>query len=525
MEQVYTVDDAIEKIGFGTFQILIFFLCGFLWLADAMELMILSILSPAVKCQWELSSVEEAIITSVVFLGALIGSMFWGFFGDTFGRKKALIGTNVIVLVCGVLSALKLTPNDDRIPGYPWLLLCRFGVGFGASGITQVSTYYIEFLPCRTRAVCTVLVSGWWAIGTMFGAGLAVGVMGYDNLGWHWYLGLSATPMALVLLAVPFIPESARFYMAKGKKEQAAKVLKMVAWLNRRSLPQGSICSAEEKSKRKATKSGSEEKTNYIITGESNDFENEKDPLLDDSTGRVSANEIKRQSVLNILALRIKSVVEHFPLLFVNGMWKVTCILSILWFGSAWLYYGTVLLTTTIFQYNPHCGINNTINYSNGTCEENQLDTDDYLKIMWTAGAELPGMLVTVLIIEIFGRKLTMVFDYTIALVGFCLLFLCTNEALLTFFLSLIRAFTIGVFQTMYVYTPEVYPTKVRGVGFGVLYAVARLGAISTPYVAQVLFTTSDYATIGLYASSCLVLIAMALLLPVETKGKALRDQ
>lgn len=48
---------------------------------------------------------------------------------------------NILVLVCGVLSALKLTTNDDRIPGYPWLLLCRFGIGFGAAGITQVSTY------------------------------------------------------------------------------------------------------------------------------------------------------------------------------------------------------------------------------------------------------------------------------------------------------------------------------------------------------------------------------------------------
>ena len=37
----------------------------FMQLADAMELMLLSILSPAVKCQWGLSSGEEAAITSV----------------------------------------------------------------------------------------------------------------------------------------------------------------------------------------------------------------------------------------------------------------------------------------------------------------------------------------------------------------------------------------------------------------------------------------------------------------------------
>ena len=43
----------------------------------------------------------------------------------------------------------------------------------------------------------------WWAIGSMFGALLAYGVMGPDGLGWHWYLGLAAIPLALVLFFFP----------------------------------------------------------------------------------------------------------------------------------------------------------------------------------------------------------------------------------------------------------------------------------------------------------------------------------
>ncbi len=35
--------------------------------ADAMELMLLSVLSPNVKCLWELSDSEEASITSVSY--------------------------------------------------------------------------------------------------------------------------------------------------------------------------------------------------------------------------------------------------------------------------------------------------------------------------------------------------------------------------------------------------------------------------------------------------------------------------
>ena len=40
-----------------------YYLC--LQLADAMELMLLSVLSPAVQCEWELTDDEEALITSV----------------------------------------------------------------------------------------------------------------------------------------------------------------------------------------------------------------------------------------------------------------------------------------------------------------------------------------------------------------------------------------------------------------------------------------------------------------------------
>ena len=534
IRNVYTVDDAIEKMGFGPFQMFIFFFCGLLWTADAMEVMILSILSPAVKCEWDLSGAEEAVITSLVFAGTLFGSLCWGVLGDNFGRKTTLFCSNIVVLVSGVLSALKLTPDDARYPGYPWMLLCRFGVGFGASGITQVGPYYIEFLPCKIRAACTVFVSGWWAVGTMFSAALAVGIMHPDGLGWHWYLGLCAVPFAVSLLFFPFIPESARYYLAYGKTAKAQKVLQRVSWFNFRSLPEGRLVTNKEKDdlleiQRKFNVA--KKQNNIDVEHESSfhqdlslsesDGNNETDPLL---IGGV----VNKQPIPSITDSKLKSVLKSFSLLFSNSMWKVTFILSFLWFGSAWLYYGNVLLTATILQGNPHCeaDLNTTLLNEteplNGTCEQ-ILDTSDYLKIMWTTSAELPGILVTIMVIEFLGRKLTMAFNFAVIAGGFCLLFICTTEVVLTFFLFLIRAFSAGVFQTMFVYTPEVYPTKVRGFGLGVLNSVSRVGAIVTPYVAQVLFRTSDYATITIYAGSSLVLIVLSLLLPIETKGKLLK--
>ena len=39
----------------------------------------------------------------------------------------------------------------------------------------------------------------------------------------------------------------------------------------------------------------------------------------------------------------------------------------------------------------------------------------------------------------------------------------------------------------------------------------------------QVLYDLNDYATLGLYAGSSVILALLAMLLPIETKGKSLK--
>ena len=52
---------------------------------------------------------------------------------------QTLLVVDIWILCFGVLSAIKVA-NDDvsgKTFGYPWLLICRFGVGFGAGGTSQ----------------------------------------------------------------------------------------------------------------------------------------------------------------------------------------------------------------------------------------------------------------------------------------------------------------------------------------------------------------------------------------------------
>lgn len=53
-------------------------------------------------------------------------------------------------------------------------------------------------------------------------------------------------------------------------------------------------------------------------------------------------------------------------------------------------------------------------------------------------------------------------------------------------FLFCARACISGASQILYVYTAEVYPTEVRGLGLGIAAAVGSGGSVIMPYIAQV---------------------------------------
>ncbi|PVD31696.1 hypothetical protein C0Q70_07114 [Pomacea canaliculata] len=128
-EETFTVEQAIDQIGFGPFQIKLSVLTGFAWMADAMEMMILAILSPALHCSWQLTGLQEAAITTVVFCGMMSSSGLWGSICDKYGRKTELIMCSVVTFYFGILSAFS--------PSYVWLLILRGLVGFGIGGAPQ----------------------------------------------------------------------------------------------------------------------------------------------------------------------------------------------------------------------------------------------------------------------------------------------------------------------------------------------------------------------------------------------------
>uniref|UniRef100_A0A8C5BVJ0 SV2 related protein n=1 Tax=Gadus morhua TaxID=8049 RepID=A0A8C5BVJ0_GADMO len=240
-DDTFMVEDAVEAIGFGTFQWKLSILTGLAWMADAMEMMILSILGPQLHCEWKLPGLQVALLTSAVFIGMMISSSLWGNISDKYGRKTGLKLSVLWTMFYGVMSAFA--------PVYGWMLVLRALVGFGIGGAPQSVTLYAEFLPMRSRATCILLIEIFWALGTVFEVLLAILVM--PTLGWRWLLALSTVPLLIFACLCFWLPESARYDVLTGNQEMALATLKRIAAENGVPMPLGKLVAARQESRGK----------------------------------------------------------------------------------------------------------------------------------------------------------------------------------------------------------------------------------------------------------------------------------
>lgn len=320
------------------------------------------------------------------------------------------------------------------------------------------------------------------------------------TLGWRWLLALSTIPVFLFAAVCVWLPESARFLAANGRTDEALAVLRRVAEDNGKPMLAGRLIVDD-------LSSGVD-----VSGGQGMDGSISSDLLWKSPLQRLLSPELKLTSLL---------------------LWFI-------WLACAFCYYGMVLMSTELLAgaaqaeeegacLNRDMG-RTSANATSGPAEDcaascRVLTITDYTDLLWTTLAEFPGIVVTLVIIEFLGRKKTMAIEFLVfSFSVFLIMMVCiSNRTALTVILFIARGIISGVFQAAYVYTPEVYPTYLRAVGVGVCSGMARLGAMVTPFVAQVLVKSSLASAVGLYGSVALLAVAASLLLPIETKGRAMK--
>ncbi|KAL5718029.1 Organic cation/carnitine transporter 7 [Ranunculus cassubicifolius] len=474
----FTVDEALVEMGFGKFQGLVLAYAGMGWIAEAMEMMLLSFVGPAVQAEWGLTSHEESLITSVVFAGMLVGAYSWGIVSDNLGRRNGFFITAIITSIAAFLSAFA--------PNYISLIILRCLVGLGLGGGPVLSSWFLEFIPAPERGTWMVVFSTFWTVGTILEASLAWLIM--PTLGWRWLLALSSLPSFILLLFYAYVPESPRYLCLKGRTAEALAVLDKIARLNHVERPSGTLV------------------TEHTLELHENHTPTEDTHLL-------SAAAVKNEE--KIMDSKAESA-SSLVMLLSPKLIKSTLLLWLVFFGNAFAYYGLVLLTTELTSRNSQC---RPIELQSGK------DSNSYRDVFIASFAEFPGLVISAITVDRLGRKFSMSAMFFICC-GFLLpLVYQQSETLTTALLFGARICITGTFTIVYIYAPEVYPTSVRTTGVGVASAMGRIGGIVCPLVA-VGFVHNCHQTASILLFEVVIFLSgvAVLYFPFETSGVELSD-
>ncbi|MHA7844651.1 MFS transporter [Serratia sp. D1N4] len=171
-----------------------------------------------IKPQMGLTPFWEGMLGSSALIGLFIGSLVLGWISDYIGRQKIFSFSFVVITIASALQFFATTPEQ--------LFLLRVMVGIGLGGDFSVGhTMLAEFSPRKHRGVLLGSFSVIWTFGYVAAgfAGHFLTALGPDA--WRWLLSSSALPALAILLMRIGTPESPRWLMGKGQREQAMAIV------------------------------------------------------------------------------------------------------------------------------------------------------------------------------------------------------------------------------------------------------------------------------------------------------------
>ena len=187
--------------------------------------------------------------------------------------------------------------------------------------------------------------------------------------------------------------------------------------------------------------------------------------------------------------------------------WKLTLTVWLLFIGVFFLYYGalnwmpSILVESGFGRYSA------------------------FLNTTLMTGVGIASVVLSAWLVERVGRKLSVLAGGVFSVAGIILFsVLLGNDVMAIVWLSVYGFAVQLLISVIYVYVPEVYPTLLRGTGFGVASAISRVAAAAAPLLLggvmfPVLGLVGTFSAVSIAVGLALVLL---LLFGPETRGRAL---
>ncbi|MBU8584026.1 MULTISPECIES: MFS transporter [Bacillus] len=203
---------------------------------------------------------------------------------------------------------------------------------------------------------------------------------------------------------------------------------------------------------------------------------------------------------------RKPTVVENVKNVWSRKYARPTAMLWIVWFCVVFSYYGMFLWLPSVMVMKGF----------------SMIQSFEYVLIMTLA--QLPGYFSAAWLIEKAGRKMVL----TVYLLGTAVsaYFFGSAESLALLLASgmFLSFFNLGAWGALYAYTPEQYPTSIRGTGAGMAAGFGRIGGILGPLLVGYLVArgTEISMIFLIFCVAVIAAVAAIFFLGTETKQKEL---
>ncbi|MDR1421298.1 MAG: MFS transporter [Coriobacteriales bacterium] len=483
----------------------ILFLVGIGWLFDAMDQGMVSGVIASIGADqalsWTLNAAQLGMLGSSGMLGMILGAALSGFAADRWGRRTVITFTLVLFAIGSLASGFAVS--------YLMLLICRFVTGFGLGGeLPAASTLVSEFSPVRSRGRNVIILESFWAWGWI--AASLVAYLAIPVLGWRAAFFIGAVPAFFAAVLRFAIPESPRYLELRGRTAEAeALVSRMEAEAGVRSEAEAGVRSEG------AVGFGAENAAG--VSGEAAAglggnldlaCDGEDNSALVPTAPRAP---VWREDNSASVPVRPLGILASLVTLFSRQHLRATLVLWVLWFAVNLGYYGFVLWTPSLLMAQGF----------------DMVKSFGFTFLMCLA--QLPGYLVAALLVERIGRKKVLTIFLLLTAASAWFFGQSHTETLILISGCCLYFSALGTWGCVYSYSPELYPTQIRGAGNGWAAAFGRVGAFIAPMIVPALYASfgQQHGFVFVFSLLMAVFVIAALVVGIfgrETRGIPLQE-
>jgi len=223
MAQIATnIPQRLDRLPWSRWHWVIVIGLGITWILDGLEVTMVGSIGARLKDTSALGLSDEAVGNAATsyLLGAVAGSLVFGYLTDRFGRKRLFIITLGWYVAATLLTAFSWNEAS--------FLLFRFLTGFGIGGeYSAINSTIDELIPSAHRGWVDLAINGTYWFGAILGSGASILLLNphivNQAYGWRIAFGIGAVLAFGIIFVREGIPESPRWQITHDLVDEAQR--------------------------------------------------------------------------------------------------------------------------------------------------------------------------------------------------------------------------------------------------------------------------------------------------------------